>query len=129
MPDPTLDKALLQRAAQWLAQREAQLQGEIAASGPVERARSEPRTGFVHDAKDDAEQAQRAELGDAEVARDADELAAVRAAQRRLARGDYGVCEDCGEPIGAARLQAQPAALRCAACQQRFESRARTTSR
>jgi RNA polymerase-binding transcription factor DksA len=46
-----------------------------------------------------------------------------------LARGDYGVCEDCGEPIGAARLQAQPAALRCAACQQRFENRARTTAR
>jgi DnaK suppressor protein len=126
MPDPMNEK-MLQRAAEWLAQREAQLLGEIAAAGAT--AGDELRSAAVHDSKDDAEQAQRAGLGDAEVARDADELASVRAAQRRLARGEYGVCESCGEPIDVARLQAQPAASRCASCQQRFETRLRAASR
>jgi RNA polymerase-binding transcription factor DksA len=34
-----------------------------------------------------------------------------------LALGEYGICVDCGNDIGAARLAAQPAALRCVACQ------------
>ena len=32
-----------------------------------------------------------------------------------------GQCADCGEAIAPARLAAQPQALRCAGCQQRFE--------
>ena len=30
-------------------------------------------------------------------------------------------CEDCGNPIPAARLKANPAALRCVPCQTKFE--------
>ena len=40
----------------------------------------------------------------------------VEAAQAREAAGTYGRCERCGEPIGAARLDALPAAARCVAC-------------
>ncbi len=128
MPDP-MNEALLQHAAAWLAQREAQLLGEIAAGDAQSRSGDASDRDSVHDVKDDADRAQRASLNAAEVARDAEELAAVRAARRRLARGDYGACEDCGGPIGTARLQAQPAAARCAACQQRFESRSRAAPR
>ena len=60
---------------------------------------------------------------DAEAARDHDELVAVRAALARMADGSYGECTDCGQPVGAARLLAQPAAARCIACQTKAEAR------
>ena len=50
-------------------------------------------------------------------------LLAIVAAERRLAQGEYGLCEDCGAPIGYARLQAQPAASRCVRCQDAAEKR------
>jgi RNA polymerase-binding transcription factor DksA len=45
-----------------------------------------------------------------------EQVAAVDAALRRLAEGRYGVCERCGQPIGAGRLAARPAALTCIRC-------------
>jgi len=45
-----------------------------------------------------------------------EQVAAVDAALRRLAEGRYGVCERCGQPIGAERLAARPAALTCIKC-------------
>ena len=41
---------------------------------------------------------------------------AVDAALRRLAAGRYGRCDRCGQPIGAERLAARPAALSCIRC-------------
>jgi len=38
-------------------------------------------------------------------------------------KGQYGLCENCGEPIGKARLQAFPRATMCVACKQREERR------
>ena len=57
----------------------------------------------------------------ADARRDLDEYQAGRAALSRLDAGVYGVCADCGEPIPPARLQAQPFAIRCVACQERVE--------
>ena len=37
--------------------------------------------------------------------------------------GQYGLCENCGQPIGKARLQAFPRATMCVACKQREERR------
>jgi RNA polymerase-binding transcription factor DksA len=37
----------------------------------------------------------------------------VDAALERLSTGNYGVCQVCGKPIGAARLEAMPAARFC----------------
>lgn len=42
-----------------------------------------------------------------------DTLAQVRAARARIAAGTYGLCEVCGEPIPAGRLEARPWAARC----------------
>jgi RNA polymerase-binding protein DksA len=47
-------------------------------------------------------------------------------AERALARIDnrtYGVCENCGNPIGKARLQVFPRATLCMTCKQREERR------
>ena len=44
------------------------------------------------------------------------QLADLDDAEDRRRRGVYGVCEQCGEPIAAARLEAQPAARRCVRC-------------
>jgi len=49
------------------------------------------------------------------------ELEQIAAVRERLASGVFGICVDCGEPIGAARLQAQPTAVRCTDCQWRHE--------
>src|ERR1700722_4878185 len=42
-----------------------------------------------------------------------DSLDEVDAALERLRTGTYGACEVCGKPIGAARLEAMPAARFC----------------
>jgi DnaK suppressor protein len=64
-----------------------------------------------------------ADLDIAMVTRDIAELSAVEAALGRLEDGSYGVCSGCGEPIGWPRLNAQPTAERCIACQEKLELR------
>jgi RNA polymerase-binding protein DksA len=41
----------------------------------------------------------------------------------RLEAGTYGLCENCGEPIGKARMQAFPRATLCVECKQKQERR------
>ena len=55
--------------------------------------------------------------------RHATELEEIDAALGRIAEGTYGECEECGGDIGAARLEAQPTARLCIACQERLEQR------
>lgn len=47
----------------------------------------------------------------------------VRRALGRIADRTYGSCENCGQPIGKARLQAFPRATLCVSCKQRQERR------
>jgi len=42
-------------------------------------------------------------------------------ALERLRDGEYGLCEECGEPIAPARLRAMPEVARCVRCQDRLE--------
>lgn len=44
------------------------------------------------------------------------EIAEIRAALERIAGGTYGICEECGEEIGAGRLAVIPHARRCVDC-------------
>ena len=64
-----------------------------------------------------------ADLDVATVTRDVTELSEVEAAFSRLDDGSYGTCSNCGEPIGWPRLNAQPTADRCIACQEKVEQR------
>ncbi len=43
-------------------------------------------------------------------------IAKIEDALRRLEDGSYGVCEECGEKIGAARLKARPVTTLCIDC-------------
>jgi len=52
-----------------------------------------------------------------------DMLFQTRHALDRIDAGTYGTCENCGGPIGKARLQAFPRATLCVACKQRQERR------
>jgi RNA polymerase-binding protein DksA len=45
-----------------------------------------------------------------------DQLVRVDAALRRVDEGTYGICEHCGQPIAAGRLEARPTATLCIAC-------------
>lgn len=45
----------------------------------------------------------------------------IQEAIARIENGDYGVCEECGEDIGIARLKARPVTTLCIACKSREE--------
>ena len=64
------------------------------------------------------------DVGIVQAVRDTRELDAVEAALRRVADQSYGECIDCGETIPRARLEANPAAVRCVPCQERVEAKA-----
>lgn len=51
------------------------------------------------------------------------ELAATQQALERIENGEYGECTECGDPIGAARLEVLPEAHLCVGCQDMLEHR------
>jgi RNA polymerase-binding protein DksA len=53
---------------------------------------------------------------DAVVGQLTETLAEIDDALAKLDGGAYGVCESCGQSIGAARLEAKPAARLCITC-------------
>ena len=88
--------------------------------------------GFVNrrdEVDDDAVADLESSLDVSAVARDVLELHEVERALRRIHTGEYGTCVDCGADIPYSRLAAQPTALRCTACQERFEREHGATSR
>jgi RNA polymerase-binding protein DksA len=104
-----------------LLQRRNELQSEVRDAG--EALRDQDRGVDVRDSKDDADIRQRVAGEDLQLARDLEELQQVGDALQRLDEGTYGDCADCGSPITAPRLAAQPAACLCLSCQARSEAR------
>jgi RNA polymerase-binding transcription factor DksA len=118
----TLNRRQVIELARAMAERRGALLEEIRKD--VARARDEQYAtvaGTAPDIGDEAVADLIADVDQAEVTRDLGELRALDAALSRVADGTYGVCSDCGEDIAPERLQAQPAAARCAPCQQRHE--------
>lgn len=52
-----------------------------------------------------------------------DLLAKMRKALRKIDDGTYGMCESCGNPIGADRVKALPHVLLCLSCKRAEERR------
>lgn len=48
-------------------------------------------------------------------------LQEVDEALDRIANGAYGICEECGEPIGLKRLEVRPVAKYCVSCKAQQE--------
>ena len=106
----------LQQQRQELIDQLTRLRG-----GEVDRSEaSAEHFGHVEDSR-----AQVATEREMEFAMDEHETAAIRVidlALQRIGAGVYGDCMDCGTEIAIERLEASPQALRCIACQEKFES-------
>lgn len=98
------------------------LQLEVQAAEAAQREPAASDGHEVGDSKDQAALAQVRDVDGVQEQRDLDEIKQIELALDRLHSGDYGVCADCGDNIALPRLQAQPAALRCTACQTQREA-------
>ena len=103
---------------QLLAQRELELCAVL-------RAREEQAMGpgqeGVSDFKDLASRESQDSVDEVQAEHAAHELEQVIAARRRLQELNYGLCQDCGEPIDLRRLSAMPATPYCTSCQSQHE--------
>lgn len=105
-----------------LNERAAQLREEIRET--LARSNDETHVRIaeaVRDEGDDSFSDLIVDLTFADIDRDAQELRRIDGALVRLKDGSYGQCEDCDQPIAQARLEAEPTASRCIACQERYE--------
>ncbi len=73
--------------------------------------------GEIYDRGEESSVNAQAEINTAVLNSHADEIQRIRSALQRIEEGVYGYCRDCGEPIGTARLDANPFADRCIDCQ------------
>jgi len=103
------------------------LRAGVVAAGParIEPNRTDPASTGVADEDAQALSEMLQVLASQRNRGQADLLARVDAALRRLAEApdDYGLCLSCEEPIAAKRLALMPYATHCAACQARAEPR------
>ena len=107
-------KAWLEAA---LRERQQDLRQRMAAQlGGVSRA-EHAREILLQDGDDAPQRDADREVDLALTDKDGTEFAAVEQALARLAAGSYGECADCGAAIAFARLQLEPQALRCVACE------------
>lgn len=111
-------------AREGLREEAERLRSEIAAS-------EEALTGLMRDSGDGAGDDD-ADTGTKNITREHEMSLAANAremlyqterAVERLDAGTYGLCENCGNPIGKARMQAFPRATLCVECKQKQERR------
>jgi DnaK suppressor protein len=100
-----LTKAHLERLATELEARRAEVQSRLAQRRQALRNRGAEATG---DEMDQALASTNLELSARLLDRDAKLLAEMDHARAKLRRGDYGLCERTGEPIGFDRLIVRP---------------------
>jgi DnaK suppressor protein len=128
MPNPELDPEQIERLRSALEthrdELEALLKNGAGAAEPVTL--DQQSVGRV--SRIDAIQQQQIARAQQQIARAGQQQAAqtlgrVDLALKRIAGGEYGYCLQCGEPVGYARLGAQPFATLCLDCQEASETR------
>ena len=92
--------------------RAAALEREFAG---IAAAASEPGTDDEHDPEGATLAFERQHTA-ALLERAVEQIAEIDAAIRRLDEGTYGICVQCGQPVGEGRLAARPAAATCVRC-------------
>ncbi|WP_306321268.1 MULTISPECIES: TraR/DksA family transcriptional regulator [unclassified Streptomyces] len=109
----------------------AELQSEVLRLGSEIAAAEEGLAGLMRDSGDGAGDDE-ADTGTKNITREHEMALAANAremllqterALERLDAGTYGLCENCGNPIGKARMQAFPRATLCVECKQKQERR------
>ena len=118
----TLSHEALEQFRQILKERERSLREEIRQA--LLKADSEhyaDLAGQVHDPEEASVADMLVDLNLATIDKYVEELREVERALGRMQEGEYGVCIDCGGPIGEPRLRANPVALRCVRCQEVWE--------
>ena len=89
----------------------------------LDRITQNVRRGYHPDSKERAKELEDAEVVDALGNESRRELAQIADTMQRMDDGTYGICKECGEPIAANRLKAQPYADECIECQEFDERR------
>jgi len=92
-------------------------------TGRLERITANLRRGYDPDSKERAKELEDSEVVDALGNEARDELAKISAELRRMAKGDYGQCIECGTEIKLGRLEAHPYADECIDCAEFDEHR------
>jgi len=82
----------------------------------LDRITANLRRGYEPDSRERAQQLEDREVVDALGNEAREELAKISEALQKIESGDYGMCSDCGLPVGASRLKAYPYALECIDC-------------
>jgi DnaK suppressor protein len=93
-----------------LEQRLAALQDRLAGI------KKDVTQGHSSDSAEQAQERENDEVVDTIGNETAQSIHSIQQALERLADGTYGICDQCGEEIGYARLQVLPEATRCVAC-------------
>lgn len=125
-PQARLDRQTVKEIERFLKDKHAQLK-ESVRSAMTER--STNGAGRCADSAAWATETLHDEIQVALMDRQSRQVAEIEAALERLGRQEYGLCQDCGEFIGLARLRALPFAQRCRPCQSRAELSARQETR
>ena len=76
----------------------------------------------VGDESDGAVGAQDDEIHSLLAQSESEEIHRINAALENMDRGEYGLCEECRQPIAAARLEALPYTTTCINCQRTTEA-------
>ncbi|MCX4975265.1 TraR/DksA family transcriptional regulator [Streptomyces sp. NBC_00620] len=114
-----------------VADARAELQSEALRLSSEISASEEALAGLMRDSGDGAGDDQ-ADTGTKNITRESEMalnanaremLEQTERALQRLDAGTYGLCENCGNPIGKARMQAFPRATLCVECKQKQERR------
>jgi DnaK suppressor protein len=117
MDDHTVIDTLRQR----LLERRSAIIGRVARTQDVPGEFDERPAEVEEEAQELNQQRLLAQLGD----RGRAEIHAIDVAISRMDRGDYGMCEDCEEPIDVERLEVLPTARLCTTCAEANERGAR----
>ncbi|MEU1532817.1 TraR/DksA family transcriptional regulator [Streptomyces fagopyri] len=116
---------------QEVADARAELQSEALRLSTEITSSEESLAGLMRDSGDGAGDDQ-ADTGTKNITRESEMALAANAremlvqterALEKLDAGTYGLCENCGDPIGKARMQAFPRATLCVECKQKQERR------
>lgn len=92
---------------------EQRLQGLRARLASIKR---DVTRGHSGDSAEQAQERENDEVVDAIGNETADSIRSIQLALERMEAGTYGICDQCGEEIGRARLEVVPEATRCVAC-------------